>query len=165
MIKKLCCAFVCISSVFWLQSNGQADHSRAHKYLIEPQLPGVYITVAPSGTGRLETRLEDNLVSLTLHNNLRWSIRIMVGPAEPQNKKVRIDYEVLAGDAPVTARNCHVCTSTELKPGSKVLFDIADADLSDSKRLRIRYSYAWESLIDSEAQRVPWHYVFFKAAQ
>lgn len=166
MIKKLCCAFVYISTVFWLQSNGQALNSGRHKYTINPKLPSVYITVDPSAKrDKLAIDLKDGRVFLNLHNNLRWSIHIAVGPTEPVSRNVRIDYDVLIGGESVVSRECHVCTVTEVKSGSSVSFHIPQSDLVDSKRLRIRYSYAWENWIDSEAQREPWHYVFFAGAQ
>src|SRR5688572_4534851 len=108
---------VTILSIFWLQASGQKINSRGHKYLINPKRPGVYITARPvARTDKLTTDLENGHVFLTLHNNLRWSIRIVAGRhPKPGNPNVRVDYEVLIGGAPSVVRECHICTMTEVK--------------------------------------------------
>jgi hypothetical protein len=132
-------------------------------YVVDPKRPTVYISVEKDrrANGNIQTASQKR-VFLRFNNNLRWGVRISVSPAKEGEGDARLEYDLLTTkDQVLESKGCHVCTLTIVDPGKGILFSVPVADLEGSNVIRINYSFAWESIVDTETRREPTHYVFF----
>ena len=139
------------------------DEFDRKRYVADPKLPTVYVREEiPERGSKTSPHKGTSLIFFRLYNNLKWPIMLTVSAAGEGEGDVQMDYELLDLENKVThSFECHLCTISPLGSGKSLLFSLPRSEVLVNKRLRIRYSFLWESIRDVSAEIEPVHYVMF----
>ncbi|MCZ2392036.1 MAG: hypothetical protein LC113_13295 [Acidobacteria bacterium] len=147
------------------QGTRQRRVYRRPPVLIDKEKPSVYITFARFESMRTGSEKGTQLIWLKLRNNTRWPISIeMSGGRTDDPNEAKLYYQTLdENDEVVADRSCHVCSVNNVGPNQSTTFAVPAADLPMNSRLRIRFSYGWESFENRLLEIEPEHFVYFSA--
>jgi len=136
------------------------------QYVVDVSRPSVYITQedALSNVSASKEKVGSRLF-YRLHNNLRWPIRLTVSSPPAGEGDVQLDYELLGkSDQVAGGYECHKCTAVPLGSGKSLLFSLSENEVRSSKRIRVAFSFWWESFDDVGTEMEPFHYVLMTFA-
>lgn len=138
--------------------------AQSKKYYVDPRLPSVFLAPveSPDGASKDNSSTKDKRILIRLVNNLKWDIGVLASGAKAGYGDARVEHEIVDATGKIVGGfRCHVCGVTTVASGSSIAFSITEAEMRADYKLRVRFSYGWESEIDSELEIEPSHYVFF----
>jgi hypothetical protein len=121
--------------------------------LIDKNRPAVYLSYVRPVQFDTGDKSEDRFLVFKLTNNTRWKIWFNMSGGWDSMKKVGLDPISLyyAVDDPDNGKilsgktYCHVCSNNPLASRRSILFPVAFDDVTKDARLRLEYTFEWES--------------------
>ena len=149
------------------QGSRQTFASKRPPVLIDKKKPSVYITFVRFSLVRIKSEGDRSLIWLKLRNNTRWPISLeMSGGRTEDPNEASLYYQTLdKNDEVIENRGCHVCSVNNVGPNRYILFAVPSDSLPKDSRLRIRFSYGWESFENQLLDQEPEHFVSFSFSE
>ena len=145
--------------LFFSNLCAQEIDSQRKKYVVNPSSPSVYIDQEKNKSGPKE---DEDRTFFRLFNNLKWPIRLTVSTAGKGEGDVQLDYQLLNSKDDITGGyRCHVCTIIPLSSGKNLSFSVPTTEFEKNLRIRVEYSFWWESSRDVGTENEPFHYILF----
>jgi hypothetical protein len=127
--------------------SAQRQKSRRAGALVDANKPAVYLTFLRSAQIEpLETGVSNRYLWFRITNNSRWPIWLKMSGVPKAYGDAGLFYTIENeddGKIQVNSR-CHVCSVNPVGAGRSVVFSIPADYASQTTRMRIEYSFAWE---------------------
>ncbi|HET6892067.1 MAG TPA: hypothetical protein VFH31_13270 [Pyrinomonadaceae bacterium] len=142
----------------------QRQKSRRARHLVDANKPAVFISFIRSGEIEpLETGVSNRYLWFRITNNSRWAIWLEMKGVPKGYGDAGLFYTIESKDDGKIQidSQCHVCSVNPVGNGRSVVFSIPADYASQSARMRIEYSFAWERDNEMEGGSYSTHSVFF----